>query len=54
MMKKLLSLLLAVSLLMSASFVLAEEAGQALDPQSFPYIYFGADNMTAREVFKHG
>ena len=53
-MKKLFSLLLAVALLMSASFVLAEEAGQALDPQSFPYIYFGADNITAREVFKHG
>ena len=53
-MKKLFCLLLAVSLLMSASLALADETVQAREPQAFPNIYFGANHVLALEVFKAG
>ncbi len=53
-MKKLFCLLLALALLMTASFALAEETVQARDPQEFPNIYFGANHVLALEVFKNG
>ena len=53
-MKKLFCFLMAVALLMSASFALAEEPAQTHEPTQFPNIDFGADPVTALEVFNAG
>ena len=52
-MKKLLALLLALALMLSASLVLAEE-NKTRDPQEYPFVAIGADYHYAFEVFDFG